>query len=227
MKKILFIIFILLSFNLVYCATITGTVYDSSLNKVSKAIVEISPPLQRYITENGSYTFHVPKGQYNITVYYIEQTKKEITTEQIIITEDNQEYVFDLFLFLDLTEEEGLSEIPDINVDSITKKSYVTEILIFGFLIFFFLLIFLLKESKEDKSKIKDENLEIKDDLEKDHKNEILNILKKNQGSITQKELRKQIPYSEAKVSLWITELEYEEKVKKIKKGRGNIISLK
>ena len=44
---------------------------------------------------------------------------------------------------------------------------------------------------------------------------------------MTQKEIRKNIPYSEAKVSLWITELESDGKIKKIKKGRGNVIALK
>lgn len=229
---VLFIIFLLLNLNIVYSSTITGTVYDSSLNKVSKSIVEISPPLQRYITENGTYLFHVSKGEYNITVSHIEETKKEIAREQIIINNDDQEYIFDLFLFLDLSEEEHLSEIPDINIDSITKKSYITEILIFGFLIFFFLLIFLLKENTGEasspKTDVKEDRIETEDEgLEKNHKNEILKILKESQSSMTQKELRKQIPYSEAKVSIWIAELEDEGKVKKIKKGRGNIIILK
>ncbi|MEM4710749.1 MAG: winged helix-turn-helix transcriptional regulator [Candidatus Woesearchaeota archaeon] len=51
----------------------------------------------------------------------------------------------------------------------------------------------------------------------------ILNLIKDNER-MTQKDIRKSIPYSEAKISLILTQLENEGKIKKIKKGRGNII---
>ena len=55
-----------------------------------------------------------------------------------------------------------------------------------------------------------------------------LEIIKKHDGRLTQKELRKEMMYlSEAKVSLIVTELEHKEKIEKIKKGRGNILILK
>ncbi|PIU72321.1 hypothetical protein COS79_03525, partial [Candidatus Woesearchaeota archaeon CG06_land_8_20_14_3_00_33_13] len=54
----------------------------------------------------------------------------------------------------------------------------------------------------------------------------IIKIIKDNKGRVTQKEIRKQIPLSEAKISLMITELEDKGIVKRIKKGRGNIIIL-
>ncbi|HIH32537.1 TPA: winged helix-turn-helix transcriptional regulator [Candidatus Woesearchaeota archaeon] len=53
---------------------------------------------------------------------------------------------------------------------------------------------------------------------------DILNIVKKN-SPMTQRELRKQIPLSEAKISLIVAELEHDGKIKKIKKGRGNILT--
>ena len=54
----------------------------------------------------------------------------------------------------------------------------------------------------------------------------IINIIKEEGGRTTQKEIRKKIPYSEAKISLMIAELENKGTIKKIKKGRGNIIVL-
>jgi len=53
-----------------------------------------------------------------------------------------------------------------------------------------------------------------------------LKFIKKEGGRTTQKEIRKNIGLGEAKVSLIITELEHKKKVKRIKKGRGNIIIL-
>ncbi|MBI3031956.1 hypothetical protein HYY69_00650 [Candidatus Woesearchaeota archaeon] len=51
-----------------------------------------------------------------------------------------------------------------------------------------------------------------------------ITALLKEQQRVTQKEIRKQIPLSEAKISLIITEMETKGIVQKIKKGRGNII---
>ena len=55
---------------------------------------------------------------------------------------------------------------------------------------------------------------------------EVLAILEKKGGRITQLDLRKLLPYSEAKVSLIISDLESRGLVKKIKKGRGNVLIL-
>ena len=56
---------------------------------------------------------------------------------------------------------------------------------------------------------------------------EVLSIIKNYGGRITKKELREKLPHSEAKVSLIVAELEHNGKIKKFKKGRGNIIVLK
>jgi uncharacterized membrane protein len=60
-------------------------------------------------------------------------------------------------------------------------------------------------------------------DLAKD----VLDFIKKENGRTTQKDIRKHFPSSEAKISLIISELEDNGIVKRIKKGRGNIIVLK
>ena len=56
---------------------------------------------------------------------------------------------------------------------------------------------------------------------------QIIKIIKREGSRTTQKEIRKQIPLSEAKISLMIAELEHKGIIEKIKKGRGNIIILK
>lgn len=56
----------------------------------------------------------------------------------------------------------------------------------------------------------------------------VLSILRKHDGRMTQKELRKELLHlSEAKVSLLLTELEHKRKIEKIKRGRGNVIVVK
>lgn len=56
---------------------------------------------------------------------------------------------------------------------------------------------------------------------------EVLELLRRYGGRMTQKELRDKVTHGEAKVSLLVAELEEMGKVKKIKQGRGNIIVLK
>ncbi|MHC1595544.1 MAG: helix-turn-helix transcriptional regulator, partial [Candidatus Syntropharchaeales archaeon] len=55
---------------------------------------------------------------------------------------------------------------------------------------------------------------------------EIVEILKKHDGRMTQKELRKLLPHSESKISLMITDLENRGIVTRVKRGRGNVILL-
>ncbi|MBW3003954.1 hypothetical protein KY337_05290, partial [Candidatus Woesearchaeota archaeon] len=55
----------------------------------------------------------------------------------------------------------------------------------------------------------------------------VLEFIKQREGRVTQKEIRKEFPSSEAKISLVLTELQQKGRIEKIKKGRGNIIILK
>lgn len=55
---------------------------------------------------------------------------------------------------------------------------------------------------------------------------EILDILKSQGGRMTQKDMRQRLKYSEGKVSLMLLDLEKRGKIKKFKKGRGNVLFL-
>ncbi|MFC1741702.1 helix-turn-helix transcriptional regulator [Nanoarchaeota archaeon] len=77
-------------------------------------------------------------------------------------------------------------------------------------------------EGHERADTSKAEHHDIDDDLQS-----IVRFMKKEGGRTTQKELRKQIPLSEAKISLMVSELEHKGVVEKVKKGRGNIIILR
>ena len=84
-----------------------------------------------------------------------------------------------------------------------------------------------MKKEKQNISKSKNLNENSKKEEEMDEDlNNIYNIIKKEKR-ITQKELRKNSSLSEAKISLIITQLEKENKIQKIKKGRINIIIFK
>lgn len=60
-----------------------------------------------------------------------------------------------------------------------------------------------------------------------DDLSDIVEKIREAGGRINQLELRQKLPYSEAKVSLMLADLESRGLIRKIKKGRGNIIILK
>jgi uncharacterized membrane protein len=55
---------------------------------------------------------------------------------------------------------------------------------------------------------------------------EILEIIRSNGGNMAQKELRKNLEYSEGKVSLMLIDLERRGCIRKVRQGRGNILFL-
>ena len=81
---------------------------------------------------------------------------------------------------------------------------------------------------KEIKKFTKEEALSSIEQEQPGYIDRTLDIIRKHDGRITQKELRKElIEISESKVSLILTELEHTNKIEKVKRGRGNVILLK
>jgi uncharacterized membrane protein len=214
-------------------ATIHGTVYDLDLNTV-QAVVEISTtPRQVMVAKNGTYSFNVAQGNYTISANY---TKLLLATTESIIVNKEGDYILDLILFPDLSEEESLMNetLEVIEYDEPTAPKYWMWAFPVLILLAVVALLYWKKkkhpESKKESAKPADksaspEKLEAKP-AQKADLAEIIAFIKKEGGRTTQKDLRKAIPYSEAKISLMIAELESKGKVKKIKKGRGNIIIL-
>ncbi len=227
MRKKVFVFFlvilsiVILPYN--FAANIHGSIYDLSFMKASNSIVEINTvPNQRFLAVNGSYSFDVPDGNYMLSAYLKENGEVMAAFENISIENDGS-YVLDLFLYPSIDETDKLYMDIDFEIDEpeFERKNYFGFpfiLMVFGLLIVFSYIFF--RKKVENKNNAKSINA-VSSDLEK-----IIAILKKNQGRMTQREIRKEFPVSEAKISLMIAELEHMGKVKKIKQGRGNIISL-
>ncbi|MBU4501910.1 MAG: carboxypeptidase regulatory-like domain-containing protein [Nanoarchaeota archaeon] len=221
MKKILFPLIFLVLINTCLAATIQGTIYDESLSVLENAVVEVdSTPQQRYVAKDGTYSFNLPEGSYTITTKY----NGQIAEEKVTITQDG-EYVLDLFLFPSFEEEDELLEDIGINLEDEyfeeEKEGYnpiiagITAVVMIVAVLFYF-----LHRSRKLKIKVGIE------DINEDETKKYLEFIKKQGGRTTQKEIRKNFPMSEAKISLIITELEHKGKIKKIRKGRSNVIIL-
>jgi len=232
------LLFILLITPLASAATLKGSIYDEKLDLAQDVLVEINTaPQQKYLAKTGTYSFELPVGKYTLTA----KDAQYIITEQIEITSAQGEYLLDLFLLPDFVEEDELwqetqQELPlDTEESSIPIWSWIIAGIIFAVLLgriiytrkrYGSLWLFRKKIKAESKKTLEQHKEELAQ--EPGYLDQALEIIKKHDGRISQKELRKEMMYlSEAKVSLIVTELEHKEKVEKIKKGRGNVLILK
>lgn len=235
-KTILTILVLIFCIQAVSAAKISGDVYDISLEKAIDVIIEIdTSPKQKMISKDGHYSFNVPLGNYTITAgMYIDNLLEAYAEEDIKIIGEG-EYNVDLIIFPYIGDDENLIQEGDISLPEILfeendfaeeMKGIVKVSIIVAILLIIALAAIraLWKHAKKPK-KAKQAPvsfISITKELQ-----EIVEIIKEKGGRTTQKEIRKHIPLSEAKISLMIAELEDKGIVKKIKKGRGNIIILR
>jgi len=234
-KELIFFLAFILFLNIAFAATIHGTIYDLNLDKVDKALVTVdTQPEQKFISVDGSYSFYVPDGSYVVRVSLIEGSSITASASEDLEVNDDGDFVVDLVLFPNFDEELGLiQELEDIKVDGdlLEERSSIwiyVIILLVVLAIAFFILYKIRKRhgkgefKKDNVVEEKSENKEVLDD-----EKSVIDIIKQNENRITQKEIRKKLGMSETKISLVIADLEDKGILRKIKKGRGNIIILK
>ena len=219
----IFIVIFLTLASIASAATVHGTIYNLFLESQKNAIVEVnSEPKQTFIAKNGEYSFNLPKGEYTITAKYMEDSELLSAAFQNVSIVDNGDFVLDLILFDATYEDFELLDTPNLNID--TGETKFPWLIVFIIVLILFSGIGYLFYSK-NKPVIKENHLDEKE-VSKDELEQVLSIIKSESGRITQKDLRKRLNLSEAKVSLMVAELQSLGKVKKIKQGRGNIIVL-
>ena len=210
-------------------AIIEGRIYSwESFEPVNKCVVTInSTPAQKIVAVNGGYSFNVPPGVYRIEV--ICYTYQNLYATEIVEVTKNGTFQIDILaqppledLNINITE---LNFSVDDKSKDFGNMRSSTEMNYFYFAFFFIVLsagIGIYHHFTRKKRSLTLDEKVLPEDL-----NEIIEIIRKEGGRITQKELKKRTGYSDAKISLMIADLEKRGKVEKIKKGRGNIIFLK
>lgn len=205
-------------------AEIYGSVYGPSLNKVPNLVIEIdSSPVQRLVSHTGDYSFNVNPGK-NYTISAKIQNKV-VAQESVFLSEEGR-FILDLFVLPDFSEEDQIFfevDEPELEDSLFSSGGSVWTIgAIIGGMLVLGMIYFRKSLFRKKNEIIQGETAPAKTDLDG-----IIEMIKKEGGRITQKDLRKHFPLSEAKVSLMIAELEAKGKIEKIKKGRGNILILK
>lgn len=232
-------------------ATLHGTIYDwSTFEPLENTIVEINTtPPQTYVAIDGKYSFEVPPGNYQIIANHYQNNTIEYTaSENITITRDGN-FILDILLLPPLIETDKIEDplIDEINLSEPIvipeeEKNHTVLIMITLFSALVLIAALLLKKyyhkriAPEQKPKTEptlipvnpfeeeptiEEKMpeKLPEDLQK-----VVDIISKNGGRMTQKDLRKHLNLSEAKISLMVSDLEERGIIDKIKKGRGNIL---
>lgn len=236
-RLVLLILFVTCIIASAQAATLHGTIYEwSDFEKPLKnAIVEVnSTPAQYMVATTGTYSFNLSPGSYLIKAKYYRNNILEYAAEEEIWIDKEGDFVHDLLLFppTDLEYE----YLGDINLTGMDIKSeynlnyyIIILILVFSALI----ILYWIKKRKNkvgepvsskytvpaSETVVETKSKELPEDLR-----DIYELILKRGGRVTQKDLRKEMKYSEAKVSLMLDDLEDRGFIKKIKKGRSNII---
>ncbi len=245
-QLLLFSVILLLGTLFASATTLKGTIYNDQLEPEANVLVKINTvPEQRFLSKNGQYSFNVPPGNYTLTAF-----KGDILVDDSVTIVEQGEFVYDIFLIANLADEEDLltdtlqqqvlqqqqqQQLQQVLEEPGFRWQYVAAGVILVFLLYrvwrarktYGSLWKFRRRVKEESAKSLEQH---KEELAKEpgYIENALEIIKKHDGRITQKELRKEMLYlSEAKVSLIITELEHKGKIAKVKKGRGNVIILK
>lgn len=221
-------------------ATLTGTAYTQNLAVAQYAILTINTtPEQRLILDDGMYNITVPPGTYLLSAS-LRQSGQRYEDEVLVRAVDDGVYAYDLILFrvetidpvLDDTEDPTTDlEFPQDGADS--PISPIRRYVLGGIVLVALIALAMLGARGEwwrHKSKgdapvahpKKKGSADLPDDL-----TQVLAILKSEGGRANQKELRQKLPYSEAKVSMMLADLENRGLLKRVKQGRANLIVLK
>jgi len=225
-------------------AKVYGSIYEwSDLEKPLKNVIieieENASRVQYKVSSDGTYFFDISPGSYVLKAkYYINNILEFSGEERLRIYKPDESRNLDLLIFppmdsdyeylgdINLTRELEPKE-PDVS-------NYIAVIIVVLLIAIIFLFFFWKKKRKpvipepddipstppeNTTNPIENMTLELPEDLR-----ELYDLILKKGGRTTQKEIRKDAKYGEAKVSLMLADLEDRGLVKKIKKGRSNII---
>ena len=218
-------------------ATVHGTIYDlwtfAPLENVVIKVYSGSTLRMQTVALDGTYSLSFPPGSYTIRASHYIGTALASDAEENITLMANDNITLDLILFPVFEEESELPENYDILPEfgeAETRSMLLVlvaglVILATGAVAFYYTKIYPKKKLvgvKKVEAPPSVKVVGLPDDLK-----EVMEVIEESGRRINQVELRKKLPYSEAKVSLMISDLEDRGLIRKIKKGRGNIIVMK
>ncbi|NOZ82513.1 MAG: hypothetical protein GXN98_01660 [Euryarchaeota archaeon] len=202
----------LLCMPLVAGAEIYGTLYSWELEPLDNVLVWINTtPEQKVVARDGTYSFTVPPGHYVLRASYNGTLQLE-AVEEVTVVEEGR-YRIDLILFPVLEE-----DLQEDEIEAVLPGNGSGWWLLAALAAAAGAAVYLLARRRRGAK----EEEQLPEDLA-----ELLEIIRREGGRVKQSELRRIVGCSEAKLSLMLADLEHRGRIRKIRKGRGNIIVLR
>lgn len=232
MKKPLLVLLVMpLLMQPALCARLHGTAYDIGLEVAGGAILKVnSTPIQTIVMPNGTYSLELSPGTYSLYASYSEKGRLIMEDLQNVTIAADGDYAIDMILIpvFGISEDYFSGEFDlDINETAAdgqeagAKNGDSAPLMIAALAIAAVIAIALFAANKKRKPAGGGPS-SLPEDLDK-----VMSILRSDGGRMNQTDLRARLPYSEAKVSLMLSDLEERGLVERFKKGRGNIIRIK
>ncbi len=195
-------------------ATISGTIYDFNLVPVHGAVLSINTsPEQIIVSDDGLYSLSLATGVYEVKVSKIERAGLSAVDSAVFVIESDGSFTHDFILF-EQAEDVEIPQLSDEEKGVGPVLFHPVLIAVFVLALIVFAVFAFMAQKRDEKSP----------PLEEDEVLREIGFYIKKHKRVSQKEIRLQFPYSESSVSMAVSHLESEGYVKKIKKGRANII---
>ncbi len=236
----LLIIFLAL-LTLLRAATLFGGIYDAdSFSKLNNTIIKIEgQSMTTQLIVNSPYSVEIPEGRYDLTAAHYKEGKIDYIIKENVFVNSSQTK-FDLVLIpyeLYLLTPKANDNIANVSGNDIALTpsknekpfDYIQIVLAIVVILVVAYFAFSKKtetENRKTETDIQGSEPKTEDYLPDKEARELLKILRENEGRMYQKELREILNWSEAKMSVTITELEIAGVLKRIKKGRDNMLKL-
>ncbi len=229
---------------LLHSATVYGDIYNAEdFEKMQNVILRINGSVTaQYFIKEGNYSIELLPGAYVFQAFFYDNgTLKYASYDQLVVGENESGIPFDIILLspdmisplYGVAVEDAAYGKNKGPVDGQAKEQGIDAIAIFAVIISLLLAaavsayFFLQKNQKNAQTAEEPESgaMHSMHDLGEDEKN-VIRLLESNEGRMLQRELRQQLRFSETKMSLLLDELEVNKIIKRIKRGRGNIVKL-
>ncbi len=212
-------------------ALVHGTIYQwDTLEPLPDVVIEANTtPHQMMVSKTGTYSLLLENGTYEMEFSYIVDGIPTLGASERIAVRSNGDYVLDVLLFPLNESTPEFSEMSEDSEDGFAWIALPVAALLLCLMLYaaYAKGWLAVRRAPLRKGVHEDDTLgegvsSLPDDL-----TQALEIIEQAGGRITQRELRKKLGGSEAKVSLLISELVHRGLVEKVKVGRGNVIYLK
>lgn len=204
-------------------AFVHGDIIKSQNDDSTKTLIRIEGKFTyQMITKNSNYSIFLPDGEYTLQSQGISNDGQIVSSvsnklnigaddqriDLLLKKEDTTQYYIVIIIAI-LIAAIAIWKMKSKTINSQTQQKQI------------------IQTQTEEIEEVIEETTPIenskKNELDEDAK-KVIAIIESNEGRITQKELRQTLGFSEAKLSLIVSELESMQIVKKFKRGRGNIV---